>query len=169
MRYLLIGGLSIILLGSCQAPEKKVLERPGEPDIVYAERDDYKMNEAIQKAQDTWDHFLQILREGKYDEGVASVKLKFPTSDGNNEHIWATDLHMIDNDLYAVIDNVPEKIDGLSMGDTVLVPKYKVSDWLYGDQGVLKGGYTIRVIRDNMTPQKRKQFDKEFFLIIQDE
>lgn len=117
MRSIFITTLGAILLASCQTPEKKVTERPGEPDIVYVESDDEKMNIAIQKAQDTWEEFLKIIQEKKYDEGVASVKLRYPTNDGNGEHIWANSLHMIGNDLYAVIDNVPEKIKGLSLGE----------------------------------------------------
>jgi uncharacterized protein YegJ (DUF2314 family) len=154
---------------SCGSPEEKLSVKTEDKNIVYINADDDEMNKAKQKAKDGWDHFLSVLKRKDFDEGNASVKLGYPTNDGNSEHIWANDLHWIGNDLYAVINNFPENIPDMRMGDTVLVTKNKLSDWLYAENGVLRGGYTIRVIRKQMTPEERKSFDEEFGLKIEEE
>jgi uncharacterized protein YegJ (DUF2314 family) len=169
MRYPLIMALCSILLISCGTEEKKASEQTEDPNIVHINKDDDQMNLAKQKARDSWDHFLTVLREKTYDANNASVKLGYSTSDGNIEHIWATDLHWTAGNLYAVIANDPQKIIGMQMGDTVLVTKNKLSDWLYSVNGVMKGGYTIRVIRDQKTPEERKAFDEQFGLTIEEE
>ena len=46
------------------------------------------------------------------------------------------------NDIESV-DNEPQKIRGLKLGQLVLVNSNEISDWLYTD-GKLVGGYTVR-------------------------
>jgi uncharacterized protein YegJ (DUF2314 family) len=53
-------------------------------------------------------------------------------------------------------------------GEEVRVDPEKISDWMYVDNGVLRGGFTLRVLRSRMSPQEREQFDSEIGFGIED-
>jgi uncharacterized protein YegJ (DUF2314 family) len=46
------------------------------------------------------------------------------------------------------------------MGDRVHVTPKELSDWMYIEDGVLKGGYTIRVLHYQSSPEEQKEFLK---------
>ena len=59
------------------------------------------------------------------------------------------------------VNNQPEKATGVRIGDSATVKPEKVSDWMYVEGKRLVGGYTIRAIRDGLSSEERKQFDRE--------
>lgn len=136
-------------------------ERPGEPDIYNVETDDKEMNEAIKKSRMTFDDFLTAFKNQKRNQSAFSVKMPFPTGHGA-EHIWLTDIQSKGGKLFGTVDNVPESVTNIKLGDKVEIDRNKISDWFYIDGNKLIGGLTIRVLRNRMTPAERKQFDREF-------
>jgi uncharacterized protein YegJ (DUF2314 family) len=42
----------------------------------------------------------------------------------------------------------------------VKTAKNEISDWMYVENKKLIGGYTIRVLRDNMPPEERREFER---------
>ena len=52
------------------------------------------------------------------------------------------------------------------MGQKVTVEPSKISDWMFVQNGRLVGGYTLRVLRDAMSPSERKEFDKNVPFVI---
>jgi uncharacterized protein YegJ (DUF2314 family) len=63
--------------------------------------------------------------------------------------------------LVGKIDNLPAEVTSVKLGQTIEIDPSKISDWFYVDNGKLIGGYTIRVIRNRMSPKEKKQFDKQ--------
>ena len=45
--------------------------------------------------------------------------------------------------------------------DIVEIELSEISDWMYFEGNVLKGGSTIRLLRDRMSEKDRINFDKE--------
>jgi uncharacterized protein YegJ (DUF2314 family) len=43
---------------------------------------------------------------------------------------------------------------------TDVVVAERISDWMYVHEGRLVGGYTIRVMRDRLSPAERLRFDQ---------
>ena len=64
--------------------------------------------------------------------------------------------------LFGQVDNVPENVSSIKLGDKIEIEKYKISDWFYIENNKLIGGLTIRVLRDRMSSDEKKQFDEEF-------
>lgn len=58
------------------------------------------------------------------------------------------------------VDNKPQKIHGLKLGQVVSVDPNQISDWLYVDNGKLVGGYTVRAHYDELSPQQKHEFDR---------
>jgi uncharacterized protein YegJ (DUF2314 family) len=59
------------------------------------------------------------------------------------------------------VDNRPQKIRGVKIGQLVSVNPNEISDWVYIDNGKLVGGYTIRAHYNELTPDQKKEFDRQ--------
>ena len=150
---------SICIL-SCNSNKK--IERENEPTIYNVEEDDAEMNKAIEKAKQTIDSFDYAFKNYPKVFTFFSLKKKFE-EDGNVEHIWIGNIQGETNGKYVgVIDNLPEKIKNVKLGDTIEIDKKDISDWMYlKNNSELHGGYTIRLLRERMTEDERKKFDAE--------
>lgn len=85
-------------------------------------------------------------------ERINSVDIQF---------VWLSSISLRNNKYFGVVDNLPESTTEVKMGDTIQIKTDDISDWMYIDGNRLRGGYTIRVLRNRMTDTERKQFDKE--------
>ena len=145
----------VAILSGC-APD--VIQRPGEPDVVGVAADDDAMNAAMQAARDSYDTFLSELGSPE-PTGHYSVKIR--VDDGPEvEHIWLNELQLEGGALTGVVNNEPVSVSTVRLGDRVSVERERLSDWLIIDQGVYRGGFTIRVLRDLMSPDEREALDR---------
>lgn len=146
--------------------QQKINDREGEPDIYNTDSDDKEMNEAIGKSRATFNDFATAFDSKKRSLSYFSVKMPFPTERGA-EHIWLSEVTKTGGKFYGKIDNLPEEVTSVELGQTIQIDPSKISDWFYVDNGKLVGGLTIRVIRDRMSPAERKQLDQEFGITIE--
>jgi len=150
---------------SCGQPASKT-ERENEPTIYTVTDEDREMNDAIALAHQTLSEFDQALASNNTDYDFFFLKSKFNTSDGF-EHIWVSDISIRDGNYYGIVDNLPESITEVKLGDTIRIDKSTISDWMYAEGDKLYGGFTIKVLRDRMSPDERKSFDRELGFIIE--
>jgi uncharacterized protein YegJ (DUF2314 family) len=136
----------------------------GEPATYDTDDLDSEMNAAVKKSKDTFNDFILAFDKQKGD--AFAVKMAFPTKNGA-EHIWLSNIQKKEGKLYGTIDNEPEGVATVKLGDAVEIVATRVSDWFYIADGKLVGGLTIRVIRNRMTPAERKQFDRDFGVKIE--
>lgn len=162
--YLL--AFALILLMACNNNESKT-EREGESTIYNLDNEDQEMNEAIQKANQTFSEFDKALKNDTANYNNFSVKVRFKTVKGG-EHIWLGDIFLKDEKYFGIVDNLPAETREIGEGDTIEVDIKNISDWMYVDSGKLRGGYTIRVLRNRMSDVEKKQFDEEYGLIIEE-
>ena len=158
-------------------------------EIFLADGDNPKMIEAFKNAQKTFKYFWRELsweyRRIVPGLTVACVKIAF-TQDVDNgqivEHMWINNVQFDGNNVKGVLVNSPNELTNIANGDFVNVPLDQVSDWLfatYGNQkpktGLAKlfsstpkpvtyGGFTIQVMRSEMTNQARKEHDNAWGL-----
>lgn len=165
MKQLILLVLVAIVLVSCDNLSKT--EREGEPVIYNVEDTDEGMNLAIEKAKERFVDFENAFTADSMSFSDFAIKCRFKTESGG-EHMWLTDVTVQDGNYYGVINNVPENTSELKFGDTVKIVKDNISDWMYVDNGRLRGGYTIREIRNRLTDTERKQFDSEIGLIVEE-
>ena len=157
----------VLFMTSCNEITKSKTEREGNPDVHNVESSDVRMNNAIGNANNTIDEFKKALQSENSDYEYFTLKQKFETSDGGGEHIWINDIKLVDSNYFGIIGNEPVDVKEISYGDSIKVTKTDISDWMYFDKGVVKGGYTIRALRDGMSSEERKQFDIESGLIFE--
>jgi uncharacterized protein YegJ (DUF2314 family) len=157
----------LLVLASCGNNQTAKTKREGEPDIITVTDTDAEMNEAIKKANATLALFNEALKNTNSGAGYFALKTRFKTSNGG-EHIWVSSITVRDNKYFGVVDNLPESTTEVNIGDTIQIANENISDWMYIENQKLRGGYTIRLLRNRMTEEERKQFDAENGLIIED-
>jgi uncharacterized protein YegJ (DUF2314 family) len=126
--------------------------------VTWLDDDDPKMDAAMEKARKTVDQFIEALQNPK--PGQQFFAIKAPFKDGKNtEFMWLSDVTFDDEHFSAVIDNDPDRIKSVKIGQHVKVEKQRIADWMYVHNGKLVGNLTLRALRDEMTPKERKEFE----------
>jgi len=128
-------------------------------DTVAVSADDARMNAAIEKARSSLDSFIAALSAPKPSQSEFSVKVR--VEDGKRvEHMWVNPVRYENGKFTGVINNDAELVRTVKLGDTIHAEKPEISDWMYVEDGKLVGGYTIRVLRDQMGDAERREMDK---------
>lgn len=162
--FIFIASFLIILI-SCKETSTNKTERTGEPDVYNVEDDNAKMNQAMVDAKNSIEAFKIALTSKNTSYEFFTIKQKFAANDGA-EHIWVRDIQLVDSDFMGIIANEPVYTDKVQLGDTIKVNRASISDWMYYDEGKIVGGFTIRAIRDALSPEDQAAFDAENGLIF---
>jgi len=131
-----------------------------EPEYYQVQNDHAAMHEAVITARKTVGKFIGALKHPT--AGQIDFEVKKPFVQGSNvEHIWLSDVQFTGSRFQGRLDNTPQKIRGLKVGQLVSVNPNEISDWVYIDNGKLVGGYTIRVHYNELTLDQKKEFDRQ--------
>jgi uncharacterized protein YegJ (DUF2314 family) len=74
--------------------------------------------------------------------------------------MWLTSVTFDGRKFHGTVNNDPEMVSNVKIGDKVSVESSKISDWMFVENGKLVGGYTLRVLRDSLSASERADFDK---------
>jgi uncharacterized protein YegJ (DUF2314 family) len=159
-------GLAGALMISSLAPNTKGADLVGqkitnasEPEYYQIPKNHTAMHRAVLEARKTLGEFITVLKHPR--SGQQDFELKEPFFEGHEvEHIWLSDVRLVGRRFQGRVDNKPQKIHGLKLGQVVAVDPKQISDWLYVDHGKLVGGYTVRVHYDELSPQQKREFDR---------
>ncbi len=135
--------------------------------IYSVEEEDLSMNAAIHEAQKTIDEFDQALKSNNPGYTGFAVKKKYKTLDGG-EYMWINEITLFDGKYKGIVNNIAEKTTEVKYGDTVIVRRDEITDWMYVKENILRGGYTIREIRNRLNKDQRTKMDKELGVKIED-
>lgn len=153
------------LFGS-KKEEDRVVEREGEPDMVYVPGTDELMNWAIEKANLTLGYFETSLQSPQPYQQYFSIKVKIIDGDAA-EHIWLANPEFDEEgNLFGVVGNAPVDVKNISLNQKIGIDRSLISDWMIVENGRLVGGYTIRAIRDTIPDEEKPNFDKSINLYI---
>lgn len=134
--------------------------------VIYVADDDPRMNAAIKTARSTSGTMISALMSPKPGQSSFSVKVAF--SDGGEvEHMWLSPVRFDGTNFQGEVNNDPEKVQAVKIGQMVTIAPEKISDWMYVEKGKLIGGHTLRVLRDAMSPAERADFDKNMPFVVE--
>jgi len=118
--------------------------------IVKVEKDDPDMLAAFAKARGETDNFIAIMTAKTGD----SYSVKVGVTDGDQtEYFWLDNLTYADGVFSGTIDNDPELVKNVKMGQAINVKKEEIFDWLYMKDGKMYGNYTVRVLLPKMSKE----------------
>jgi len=161
MKKLFIIAVVSFTILSCEDKRERV-QRDGEPDVVLVKTEDNEMNIAIESAKKTFKtdfHTALLSKNPDYSNFV--IKQRFDVANGGGEHIWIGDIVFDNGEYHGIIQNNPMEPINVKLGDKVVVNIDNLSDWMYYDKNIVKGAFTVKVLRKNMTDEEKKQMDSE--------
>ena len=131
-------------------------------EVYDVDANDEGMNAAIQKARKTFTEFEKAIKSKNPNFKNFTFKKAFP-SDFGDEHIWIMYVmpNPKKNNYAGIIGNEPQMTKKVKFEDVVEVSKDEITDWMYYDNGKLRGAYTTKLLRSRMSPEERKAFDEE--------
>ncbi len=137
------------------------------PAVSSAPARDEEMEKATMTARATVGNFLAALKSRNRDKGDFAFKKTY--QDGaKTEQIWLSKVTFDGKKLRGVVTDEPVEVTNVKVGDKAAVLPEEISDWMYVENGVLKGGYTIRVFYKRQSPEKQKQFFDETGLVFEE-
>lgn len=146
--------------------KKKVVDREGEPSMVYIANEDERMNWAIEKANLTLWYFEESLKHPKPYQVYFSIKVRIMDGD-TGEHIWLTEPHFDEEgNLFGTVGNEPVDVKTVKLDQKIGIERDFISDWMIIEGGRLVGGYTLRAIRDGIPDDKKHEFDQSVGMYI---
>lgn len=149
-----------VFLISCNTNTQRQIIAKDSTKIIIVNQGDKEMDAAISKARESLNSFDSALLSKSRVYNSFSLKVRFTYNDNNNgEHIWFSNIAKVNNEYIGIVNNEPEYVSNLKLGDTLQINKADISDWMYFDKDILRGGFTIKLLRKRMTPSERAEFD----------
>lgn len=159
--------LILLLVGAgCGKPASEP-EPTANPEVTDVSENDAEMNRAMQQARDTIADFVERLKAPPSPDTIVRLEAQFEGG-GNTEYIWLRDVAAADGSFSGTIADAPVDVQDVHEGDHVTVPLDRVTDWMVIEgKRLVAGGYTIRVLRERLSPEERKAYDEEHDLVIE--
>ena len=139
-------------------------DTPGQGDFRVRGRP--AMNAAIEKARATVKTFITALKSPIAGQSGFTVKMAF-TDGAHTEHMWLEPVTFDGKSFQGTVKNDPESVTTVKFGQHASVEPSKISDWMFIEDRKLKGGYTLRVLRETLPPDERTEFDKSLPFVIE--
>lgn len=158
----------ITIFCSCNTNEQKRIIAKDSIGIIVLASDDKKMAEAITTAQSSLSKFDSALFSNNENYNTFSLKVRFPYGEDNGEHIWLREITKKKGVYVGIVNNDPEYVSNVKFDDTIKVNPTTISDWMYLDNDILRGGFTTRLLRNRMSNSERAQFDSSNYFKIED-
>src|SRR3954468_11410251 len=96
--------------------------------VTLVADNDPRMNAAIEKARGTTNTFITALRIPKSNQTGFAIKVPFTDGD-QTEHMWLSSVSYDGKNFQATVDNEPENVKTVKLGQKLTVEPTKISDW----------------------------------------
>jgi uncharacterized protein YegJ (DUF2314 family) len=150
----LLAALLLVALTACSEHHNSI----DDPTTAVAE-DDAEMNAAIAKGRDTLPQFWEVF--AKPDAGDYGFSLKVKITDPHGaEYFWVNALERHDGKLTGVINNDPDTVTSVKLGDKIEIREADIRDWLYMRGGKMVGNRTLRPLLKHMKPAETEGYRK---------
>ena len=149
-------------------------DHEGSP-MMFAAPNNKQLQAATEKARASLDEFIDELKNASADFR-SSIKVK--VEDGRHtEYMWLDDL-TYDNEIFSgTINNDPQTVSNVSLGDPWQASRDDIYDWLYKKNEKLYGNFSFKAALEKLpiekqiaalreygdAEQQRKQFAQEHF------
>lgn len=127
--------------------------------LAFVADDDGEFLDTIQEARRTLDAFRERLSDRDAGRGTALVKTLLEGF-GDRAYLWLIVIAHDPDGFVGEIFELPRDLAGYTIEDHVRVSNADVMDWMINDDGVLHGGFSLRLARARLAPAERPGFDR---------
>jgi uncharacterized protein YegJ (DUF2314 family) len=126
--------------------------------VVNVDENDPEMLAAIDKARESLPQFWQVFEDRGRGESNFALKVKITDKNGT-EHFWATEIERKDGRTMATINNDPNIVASVKLGDRIEIPEADISDWLYIRNEKMVGNETLRPLLNRMPAEEAEKLE----------
>jgi uncharacterized protein YegJ (DUF2314 family) len=127
--------------------------------VIGVADDNPEMTAAISKARETLPQYWQVFDKRARGERGFSLKVRITDTKGT-EHFWATDIERRDGKLMGTINNDPEIVASVKLGDRIEIHEADITDWLHMRDDKMVGNYTLKPLFKQMPPAEVERLKK---------
>lgn len=146
---------------------KSIFDRPSkEPLFVGVRGDDVEMRQAYAEAGGTVGKFVEHIRAGGSSTCAAKLRFKDPVlseklGEDRFVYLWLADVHILDDGMFiGTFFEVPVELSQWhQVGRQLRFEEADIFDWFVNEDGLMHGGFTMRVQRSRLPVGERAAFD----------
>lgn len=146
-----------------EARSQSVLQKAKEGETARVRSDDGDMEAAKRKARSTLPQFLALARDPKPGMSGFAAKIGVPYEDGN-EFLWMNPLEFKGDRIIGTINNEPRYAKNVKYQQRISFRETDIVDWMYRQDGKMKGNHTACALLKRDTPANREAFRREYGL-----
>ena len=163
MRHVAFPALFVLLLGALPADAQTVTQRAERDELFLVPNEDPTMAAAMRKARATLKDFLaQSRAPGPKMQGFA---VKVAVREGSTgEYFWITPFEQQGDRFAGAINNTPRAVRSVKSGQKITFSESEISDWMYMDNGKMKGNFTACALLAREPKAQVEAFKKRFGL-----
>jgi len=165
MSRTVFSAVCVALLAAAIGPAagQRLIDKAQRDDIAVVHRDDPEMAAAMDKARATLPDFLALARAPRRSMSNFAVKVAIGGPHTEAEYFWIASFKEKDGRFTGRINNTPRSVKSVKIGQTIAFSQDEIVDWLYLDNGKMKGNYTACVLLKR-EPGQAEAFKKQFGL-----
>ena len=145
------------------ASAQSITEKAERDEVALVSKNDPVMAAAMTKARATLPDFLKIAAAPPAKTEAFAVKVAIREG-ANAEYFWIIPFEPKGDAFTGKLDNTPRLVRNTKMGDTLSFTKAEIVDWMYMDNGAMKGNHTACALMKKATQKDRDAFKKRFGL-----
>jgi uncharacterized protein YegJ (DUF2314 family) len=162
-RLIVGGALAAGAFTSHAAVAQTILQKAERDEIAIVANDDPTMAAAFRQARATLNDFLTIAAAPKPNMENFAVKVAVHDGD-NNEYFWIDPFTNDNGRFSGRINNKPEMVHAVRMGQLISFSRDEIVDWMYMDGGKMKGNYTACALLKSAPKDEAEAFKERFGL-----
>jgi uncharacterized protein YegJ (DUF2314 family) len=122
---------------------------PSDP-TIFVEGDDAEMQAAVKKARSELPAFWKKFDAPAANESSFSLKVEITDANGT-EFFWVLPIEKSKGKIFGTINNEPDTVKSVALGDRIEIREEKVIDWLFVRNKKMVGNYTLRPLMKRMS------------------
>jgi uncharacterized protein YegJ (DUF2314 family) len=154
-----------MLVGCDRARHESITQQANADHVAMVTAEDPAMLRAFAKARGTLDSFLHLAASGDPNIKGPSVKVKIEDN-GAVEYFWITDFSATATGFSGSINNDPESVHSVKLGQVITFPRSQIYDWTYIDNGTKQtvGNFTACALLTHESPKDAAEFKTTYHL-----
>jgi uncharacterized protein YegJ (DUF2314 family) len=162
MRVIPFIGLVIVACLVWAASKAQVTSNnPGDEQMFVVPEDDPEMTAATARAQAGLAAFLELARAPRPTVTQMAVKVAFHEG-RNSEFFWISPFEEKDSHFVGVVNNTPEYVHSIELGQEITFEKRDIADWYYTENNRMYGNFTFCAMLKRLSPQEADEMREKY-------
>ena len=138
-----------------------VTEKAERGEVAIVAKSDPVMGAAMHRAQAELPGFLALSTEPK--PGMEGFAVKVAIREGEEaEYFWIAPFSANGRQFSGAINNEPRAVHSVKLGQTITFDQSEIVDWMYFDNGAMKGNYTAYAVLKSTPVHEADEFKRRF-------